>query len=278
MKRRNYILESRGILYAAAMALLFAALIFLVIGGIALYQINGDFYEAFRGGLHRGFYFQTIAVLAASSWVYAPFSFGISRYFISASQGTARFFEFFYLFRRPRTLAKAALLTLVKKLLTYWERLLLLLAAATLEVGLFFGFLILSGKDVFSMGGNPFVQAGEFMLQSPRLIAMSIILWCGFLIGLFVIFLRYVLCKYVLICYPDIRIFQAVRVARLSIRGKLLRTMFFYLRYGSYVLLTLLTFGAFGRRTRLKHRTFSAYACQLVRDGWGVYCDRRSGR
>ncbi len=250
----------------------------MLIGGLALYQINGDFYAALQGGLHRGFYYQTFAVLAASSLVYAPFSFGISHYFIGAAQGMARFLDLFYLFRRPRMLAKAALLTLIKKLLIYWERILLLLLGTLVEVGLFWAFLVFSGEDVFSVDGNPFVQAGAFMLRSPELITLSVILWSGVLFGIFIIFLRYVLCKYVLICYPDVRIFQAIRVARISIRGKLLRTMLFYLRYGSYVLLTLLTGGVFGRSRGVKHRTFSVYACGLVQEGWLLYCDRRSGR
>jgi len=279
MKRRTKkFFEGRGILYASATLLLFAAAVFLLIGGMLLYQINGDFYAAFRGGLHQGFYYQTIAVLAASSLVYAPFSFGISRYFIGAAQDSSRFSDLFFLFRKPRMLAKAALMTLIKKLLTYWERLLLLLLAATVEVLLFWSFLVLSGEDIFSMDGNPFIQAGEFMLRSPRLIALSIILWSGVLCGIFIIFLRYVLCKYVLLCYSDVRVFQAIRVAKLSIRGNLLRTMLFYLRYSSYVLLTLLTFGAFGRLRGVKHQSFSTYACSLVREGWIRYCNQRSGR
>lgn len=279
MKRRTKkFFEGRGIFYATATFLLFTAAVLLLLGGMLLYQINGDFYAAFRGGLHQGFYYQTIAVLAASSFVYAPFSFGISRYFIGAAQDASRFSDLFYLFRKPRMLAKAALLTLLKKLLTYWERLLLLLLAAMAEVGLFWSFLVLSGEDIFSLGGNPFVQAGAFMLRSPQLIFLSIVLWSGVLFGFFIIFLRYILCKYVLICFPDVGVFQAIRVAKISIRGEVLRTLLFYLRYSSYVLLTMLTFGTFGRRRGVKHRTFSIYACDLVHVGWGKYCDRRSGR
>ncbi len=279
MKRKTKsIIESRGVFYTAMTALLFSAVILLVIGGILLYQINGDFYAAFQGGFHRGFYISTVSVLIGSSLIYAPFSFGISRYFIESSQGSARFSDLFFLFRVPSLLIKAMLLTIIKKLLTYWERTLLLLIAALVEVGLFFSFLVLSGEDIFSVGGNPFLQASEFMLRSPYLIAFSIVLWCGVLVGFFVIFLRYVLCKYVLISYPDVQVFQALRVGRLAIRGKLCKTMLFYLRNGAFCILTLLSFGRFARRGGKKHRNFSAFACELVHQGWRLYCDRRSRR
>ena len=279
MKRKNpYFFERRGVFYAAMTALVFVALILLIVGGIFLYQINGDFYAAFRGGLHRGFYISTVAVLVLSSFIYAPFSFGISRYFIRSARGEARFSELFFLFRHPLALGKAALLTLVKKVLTYWERLLLRLAGALAEVGLFFAFLVLSGENVFSVGGNPFAEASAFMLRSPYLILLSVLLWCGVLIGFFIVFLRYVLCKYVLLCYPEVRVLQAIRVGRLAIRGNLIKTMLFYLRYATFFLLTLLSFGWFARRVGKRHRPFSVYATELVESGWRLYCDRRSGR
>ncbi len=277
--KRRAALESRGILYAIMTLLAFLLVILLVLGGLFLFNMNQDFYSALRGELHRGFYLSAALVLIFSSLLYTPFSYGISRYFILSSKGEGRFRELFFLFRRPMLLTKATLVSAVKKVLVYLERLLLLLAAALLEVVLFFSFLVVTGEDIFAVQENPFLLAAEFMLRSPWLIGLSVLLWSGVLLGILVIHLRYILCKYVLLLYPDAGVLQALRVGRGSIKGHLLRTLLFYLRYGAFCILTVLSFGWSARIARLrKHRSFSVYASELVEEGWQAYCRRRSLR
>ncbi len=265
--------EQRGIFYAIMILLLFILVVLLLLGGAFLFHVHKDFYTAFRNRLGGGFYLSAWLILLFSSLLYTPFSYGISHYFI---KGTGGFREIFFLFHRPLLLTKATAVSIFKKALTYLERLLLLLLAALLEVVLFFSFLVVNGEDIFSVQTNPFRLAAEFMLRSPWLIGLSILLWCGVLFGMLVIYLRYILCKYVLLLYPDAGIFQALRVGRNAIKGRLFGTMLFYLRYGAYCILAVLSFGLSARMIR--HKSFSAYACELTEEGWSRYCRRRSRR
>ncbi len=271
--------ESRGVLYAIMTLLAFLVLILLVLGGLFLFNINKDFYSAFRGQIHRSFYLSAALVVIFSSVLYTPFSYGISRYFILSAKGEGEFRAIFFLFRKPLLLSKATVLSVFKKVVVYFERLQLLLAAAVLEVALFFAFLLVTGEDVFSVQGNPFHSAAEFMLRTPWLIGLSILLWSGVLLGILVIHLRYILCKYVLLLYPDAGVLQALRVGRSAIRGHLLKTMLFYLRYGAYCILIAISFGLSARIARPgKPQSFSVYACGLAEEGWRAYCRRRSLR
>lgn len=276
MSRSFKNVEHRGVLYAIMILLTFLLAVGLFLGGLLLFHVNGDFYSAFRNRLDGGFYLSAALVLVFSSLLYTPFSYGISYYFI---RGNGRFYDLFFLFRRPLMLTKATAVSALKKILSYWERLLLLLAAALLEVALFFTFLVVTGEDVFSVQRDPFRLAAEFMLRSPWLIALSVLLWSGVLFGMLIIYLRYILCKYVLLLYPDAGVLQALWVGRGAIRGHLLRTLFFYLRYGAYCVLTVLSFGFSTRMIRPeRHKSFSVYACSLAEAGWRDYCRRRSRR
>lgn len=274
MKQGNA--ERRGIFYAIMILMLFLLLVLLLLGGLMLFRVNKDFYSAFRSRLDGGFYLSAWLILLCSSLLYTPFSYGISHYFI---QGTGGLRAVFFLFRRPVLLTKATAVSVLKKALIYLERLLLLLLAALLEVALFFMFLVVHGEDIFSVQEDPFRLAAEFMLRSPWLIGLSILLWSGVLFGMLVIYLRYILCKYVLLLYPDAGVFQALRVGRAAIKGRLLCTLLFYLRYGAYCILLVLSLGWSSRMVRPKrHKPFSLYACELVEEGWSDYCRKRSLR
>ncbi len=269
--------ENRGILYVIMILLLFGTLLLLGLGGVFLFYSEGDFYSAFQGRLRKGFYLSALSVLVVTAVLYTPISYGISHYFILAAQGKARFSAFFFLFRRPKLLGRAMLISILKKILINGERLLLLLGASIAEVILFFSFLLFSGENIFQVTANPFRLAAEFMLGSPWLIGLSIFLWCLVLLGIFFIFLRYILCKYVVLCYPEIGIFQAIRVGLFSIRSHWWRTLHFYLRYAAYCFLLILTLG-YSKNTVKHPKTFSAYACELVKEGFGNYCRCRSHR
>ncbi len=278
-RKRKVISESRGVLYAIMLLLAFLLFLFLLIGGIYLFQVNRDFYSALEGRLRRGFYLSALSVLIFSSILYTPFSYGISRYFILSYRGEAGVGDLFFLFRTPLLMLKAVAVTMVKKVLIYLEQLLLLLLAALAEVALFFSFLVVTGEDVFSVQENPFRLAADFMLRSPALITLSIVLWASVLLWMLVIYLRYVLCKYVLLQYPAVGVWQAIRIGRDAIRGKVLQTLLFYLRYGAFCVLTLLAYGLSKRIAKAKrHRSFSVYACDLAEQGWRTYCRRRSLR
>lgn len=267
-------LESRGVFYAIMILLVFLVVLLLALGGLYLFHVNRDFYSALKNELDRGFYFSAGLLILFTSVLYTPFSYGISHYFILSARGEARFRELFFLFRRPLLLTKATAVSVLKKILVYLERLFLLLVGAVLEVVLFFSFLVVTGEDIFSVQEDPFRLAAEFMLHSPWLIGLSVLLWCGVLLGFLVIYLRYILCKYVLLQYPDAGVLQAIRIGRSAIRGHLLKTMLFYLCYGAACVLTVLSFGFSGRG----RRSFSVYASELVEAGWRDYCCRRSLR
>lgn len=148
-KPRKAILESRGILYAIMTVLAFLILVLLALGGVFLFNMNGDFYSALQGELNRGFYLSAALILIFSSVLFTPFSYGISYYFILSAKGEARFSALFYLFRAPYLLTKATVVSILKKILIYLERILLLLVAALVEVILFFHFWWLRERIFF---------------------------------------------------------------------------------------------------------------------------------
>ncbi len=258
-------------------ALLFIALVVAGLAGLLLFKAEGDFYSAFRGRLNQGFYLSALLVLVLTSILYTPFSYGISHYFILAARNQARFSSFFFLFRRPALLLRAMTISILKRFLIYWERLLLLLGAALAEVLLFFGFLLVSGENIFGVKENPFTLAAEFMMGTPWLIGLSVGLWSLVFVGILLINLRYILCKYVVLCYPEVGVFQALRIGRFSLRGNWRKTILFYFRYGASCVLTTVTFG-FKKESSGSGKTFSVFACDLVREGFAEYCRRRSRR
>ena len=264
--------QRRGVLYAMMLFLLFLILLALAVGGLWLVNRNSDFYSTFRMRIHPRFYLSTALLLVGSSVLYTPFSYGISHFFILASRGEGRFSALFFLFARPWLLAKAIGVSVLKKGLIYLERLAVLLAAALLEVVLFFSFLLFTGEDLFAVRGDPFAAAAEFMLRSPALIALSALLWAGVLFMMLISYLRYILCKYVLLCIPEASTLQALKVGTLAIRGHLWRTLGFYLRYGAVCILSLFGVSGAGKVP------FSAYAGRLAEEGWHLYCRRRSLR
>lgn len=264
--------ERRGVFYVLLLLVFFAALVACGFGGLYLYHRNRDFYQAFRLRLSPSFYLSALGILLLSSVLYTPFSYGISYYFLRSFEGQARFSALFFLFCRPLLLLKAIGVSIGKKVCIYLERLWILFVASLMEVLLFFLFLLLKGEDLFGIEGDPFILAAEFMVQTPPLIVLSILLWCVVLFMMVLSSVRYVLCKYLLLSVQDAGIVQVLKVGKHAIRGHLLQTLFFYLRY-----IALMIFGFFSNQG-LKKEPFSVYAEQLAKAGWRTYCRKRSLR
>lgn len=264
--------KRRSVFYVLLLLVVFLALLACGLGGLYLFYRNRDFYQAFRTRLSPRFYISAAALLLGSSLLYTPFSYGITNYFLLAHRSEARFSALFFLFWKPALLFKAILVTIGKKSCIYLERLFILLAAAILEVVLFFLFLLFAGDDLFSVPGNPFQQAAEFMINSPALISCSVLLWCIVLFFMVLSALRYVLCKYLLLAVQDAGVMQVLKVGRTAIRGALLKTLFFYLQY-----IALLLWAFFSNRAP-RREPFSIYAERLALAGWRDYCRKRSLR
>ncbi|MBQ7971179.1 MAG: hypothetical protein IJ294_02360 [Clostridia bacterium] len=262
----------RGVFYVLLFLVIFAALIACGIGGLYLYYRNRDFYQAFRLRLSSSFYLSAAGVLFLSSVLYTPFSYGISYYFLRSFEGKARFSALFFLFCRPSLLLKAIAVSMGKKVFIYLERLWILLAASLLEVVMFFLFLLFKGEDLFGIEGNPFILAAEFMAHTPPLIVLSVLLWCGVLLAMVLSSVRYVLCKYLLLSVQDAGVGQVLKVGKQAIKGRLLQTLIFYLRYVALLLLGL--FSSQGS----EREPFSIYAERLAKAGWREYCRKRSLR
>ena len=272
MRRNKPYVPRRGILYALMLFLAFLSLLVLAIGGLYMYHRNRDFYSAFQSRLHPAFYLSAVGLLMFSSVLYTPFSYGISNYFILASAGKAKFSSLFFLFCHPIMLMKATAIAVVKKILIYLDRLMVLLAAALLEVFMVFAFLLLSGEDLFAIRQDPFELVADFMLRSPGLIALSVLLWSGVLFAMLMGYLKYILCKYVLICVPAVGVWQAIHVGREAIRGHRWQTLYFYLRYGACLILRI------APHSESQIQPFSIYASALAEAGWRNYCRKRSLR
>lgn len=264
--------ERRGVFYVLLCLVTFAALIACGLGGLLLYESNRDFYQAFRLRLSPTFYLSAAGILLFSSVLYTPISYGISHYFLQFYEGRARFSSLFFLFAKPSLLLKAILVSMGRRACIYLERLLILFVAALAEVLLFFLFLLFKGEDLFAIEGDPFGLAAEFMAHTPPLIALSILLWCGVLFLMVLSAMRYVLCKYLLLSVQEAGVGQVLKVGKQAIKGHLLQTLFFYLRYITLLMLN------FCSGQGLKKEPFSVYADRLARAGWREYCRKRSLR
>lgn len=182
-----------------------AAFVLVIVGGVLAYYYEGDFLSSLR----PGFFVSALSVLFVSSLIYSPFSYGVSYYFLRSKTGEARFSDIFYLFRRPRALFGAIICDTLRRIAIIAFRLMILLLAAVLEL------LLLK-----------FFTRGEAMF-----VVLHIIAWSGVLILLFLAKIRFILCKYVLICYPEKSPLCALRRGVHAIRGKTAVVIRFYIKY-----------------------------------------------
>lgn len=264
-----------AIIKAITVVILFASVVFIIIAALFMFATNGEFVKAFSGkiSLSPSFYISTVAVILFSAVLFTPFSFGISYYLINSKSDTGRFSQIFYLFKSPKDLFKAIVMNFIKQLLVNLWRLLILLIAVITECAIFVLSVTLSGDNIFNYEKDFFHNVAIFITRDKFFIVLTVIEWCIVLIIFLIIKIKYILSKYALIRFPELAPLEAVRIASFSIRGKLAKTVLFYLKYLSIYVVTFLT-GGFAL-PRL-HNSFSTYAIDVVEKGRDAYYEYRS--
>ena len=228
------------IIKGISVALVFAAAVIILICAIFAFLYEGDILST----LNTRFFCSALSVLFVSSVIYTPFSYGISYYFLRSRSGDSDFLHVFYLFRTPRLLLKAVFCDLIRRTLITLLRIALLISAAVLELMI----IQLVVRD------------------SSLLIILHVFSWGTVLFLMFVIKIRFILCKYVLIQYPCTSIAAAIRSGLSASRGHTPAMIRFYVKYLAVYIFTFLTLGmSRARKLSRTRESFCTFAVSLVK-------------
>ncbi len=241
--------------------LVFFAIVLLIFIAIFTFSVNGEFVAAFTGEISpsRWFYLSSLSVIFVSSLIYTPFSYGISYYFYKSRLQDTSIKELFYLFRNPRRLFRAIAVDSIKRVIVLGYRVFILLTAVVFECIIF----LIATNDF----EGDILDKAAHLLTSDSFIILTVLAWCVVIIAFFIVKIRLILCKYVLIYNPDSSIRQCILIGRRAIRGKVKLVIGFYIRYLAIYIFTFLTLGFFHARRVTKTRdSFSSYAVRLVKD------------
>ena len=273
MQRRGI---NNSIFNGISFAVLFNAIVLLVIAALFLFSTKGEFIKAFTGeiSLSPSFYISTVSVILVSSVMYTPFSYGISYYFINSKSDNGRFSQIFYLFKTPRLLLKAVLVNSVRQILLGLWRVFILASAVLLECSLFVITVTLDGKNIFDYEKNFFAAVSAFISENNFFILLTVIAWCLVIVALVQVRMRYIFCKYALIRFPDLGVIECIRVGAFSIRGRIIKTITFYYKYIVMYIFTFLTLGLADKKRR--RDSFSSYALREVERGIKRYYSFRN--
>lgn len=218
---------------------MFFAIAAIVLGGVFAYYYEGDFVSTVR----PAFFVSAFSVLFVSSLLYTPFSFGLSYYFLRSKTDSATFSDIFYLFKKPRLLFRAIISDSLRRFVISLIRLLILALAALLELALL----------VFCPRG------------SSLFILLHILAWSIVLFLLFLVKIRFILCKYVLISRPDTSAVRSFVIGTAACRGKTVLVLRFYIKYLAVYIFTFITLGLTRALRAGKTRdSFCTFAVSLV--------------
>lgn len=186
----------------------------------------------------------TVAVLFFSSVLYTPFSYGISMYFLKSKTGKASVLTCFYLFKNPRLAIKAVMVDTLRRVLTTFMRVAVLVIAVVLEL------LLLGLFD---------------SVTRPVFVGVTVVMWCVVITMFFIIKLKFILCKYVLIAKPDTKAIDCIKIGSRAINKKILVTLRFYLKFLAIYIFMFFTLGLTrARRINKSRDSFCTYAVELV--------------
>ena len=243
----------------------------IIIVAIFMFFKKGEFVSAFKGELRMSpvFYITALSVVFASSIVYTPFSFGISKYLINSKTKDQKFSDVFYLFKCPRLLFKAIFANTVKKLIIAGYRIVVLLFAVIFECLVFASVLFFKTNNI-EKNISRLVERASDTASSGVFILLTVIAWAVVLVMFLYIKIKYILCKYALILNPELSALASIRIGRRAVNGKIKKTVAFYIKYVAIYIFVFLTLGLSGVKSVKNTRdSFSLYAIGLVKD----YCD-----
>lgn len=235
-----------AIINGISIALVFLGAVLIVFFALAAFFYEGEFVSALSTRVKPSprFIITTIAVLFFSSLLYTPFSYGISTYFLKSKTQKTSILQIFYLFKNIKLLFKAVAVDTLRRLAATIIRLMLLCMAVVVEI------------IVLGLFEN--VTRTVFM-------AVTIFMWSIVITLFFVVKLKFILCKYVLIANPDSSVLHCISRGRRAIRGKMIETLRFYLKYLAIYIFSFFTLGLAGAKRVNRFRdSFCTYAVRLV--------------
>lgn len=234
---------------------------------IACYLVSAesDPYTSFFKRLQPVFYLRAALILLISSLLYIPISYGISYYFLQSSIRNVGFSDIFYICRTPFLLLKALGLRLISWFFRGACQLALLLTAIVAETGIYLLYLALRGESVWTMSLKEFPQRFAEIEKAYGLFGFSLVLWILILLMLFVLQIRFMFCKYALLCYPKLSPWEAFKVGLRATKGAIIPIIRFLLSLYCYYILVGISFGLLKKTlSSLYKEPFSSYAARAV--------------
>ncbi len=260
MKQNNLLLRVVMIL------LLFGVIVALLLVANFVTSLEDNTYLSVFKRLRPSFYLRTAVILLFSSMVYVPLSYGISYYFIQSRSKAVGIRDLFYIFYRVPLLLKAVLLRMIMWLTQGVFRLLVLILGLFAE-----GLLWLSRLTQLDMWWQYSLrELFEKLSLLPRptgILWLSFLVWVAVLFVMLMLYVRFMFCKYALLCYNELSSIEAYRVGLCSTKGKMVHILRQLLKIYSYYIIWAVSFGRAKLLQKMDKQTFSDFAVAYVSEG-----------
>ena len=250
---------------ATALVLVFFIVILILLTAVFMVSRGENAYSSLWDRLHPSFFCQTAVIVILSSLLYTPFSYGISRFFIVGSRRQATLRDLFYLFGKPRVFCKAVLMRVAIWAMRGAWQVAALIAGIAAQGLIYILTLAGQGKNVMNMSVQDLFRQVRYAVVSQRFVALSVLIWAGFLLTLAFLYVRYMFCKYALLTFETLHVSEAIRIGLLATRGRLFFIMRRYLSFLAYCICIFLSFGLLYRVLKpYREESFSLFARRLV--------------
>lgn len=242
-------------------------LIFVVLVAAAIvanfYASRGDSaFDSLFARLNPAFYYRTVVILLLSSLLYTPISYGISKMYLSGRR--ARFSDMFVVFTKPRLFVRAVLLRLLIWVCRGRYQLSALFFGVVVESLLYALVLSRSGVRVWNLTLSELLLSGDSAIEQPVFLYFSVLLWFGILLMMMLSAVRFSFCKYALLRFEELSVWEAKQIGLLATRGQLLKVLWYYMCRSAYYVLLIGSFGLLGFVLQsVRPEQFSRYATRL---------------
>lgn len=241
----------------------------LPIAANLLFSLRGDPYSTLFERLNPQFYVRTAGILIISSLLYTPISYGISYFFWQGERREVRFADLLIVLRKPLLFCKAIALRLLIWFVRGMGQVALLLCGLVIETVRYLLILARKGDDVLSLTLSEIVHSRA---RESREMWFSVVLWGVILLWMIWMGLRFMFCKYALIRFEELSPWESLSIGLLASKGRGFGLIGYWLKYYTYYILLILTFGVLRQRLRAyRNERFSVYAIRLVETARGKY-------
>ncbi len=274
MASRN---KTTALLKIASIVLSFFAFVAILIAANLIASLKGDPYLSFFEKLQPQFYIKTLFILLISSLLYTPLSYGISDFFVQSAQGDPQFSDLFYMFTKPLLLVKAILLRISVWFVRGFYQLAVLFAGMVLETVICLLHLTFLGENIMDLSVDDLQRLISEILEYNSFMWLTVILWICVLAVLAVTYLSFMLCKYALLQYEELSVFESIQIGRLAVRGRFFALCFCLLQKYTYYILLVGSFGALAKVLEShKKEPFSMLAIRWVEQGRTLYFKKKA--